>query len=167
MNPGKLERNFIEFVHIHSCTGSNIAVQLESLLERLGLDINNIHDQGYDGAANMSGARSGAVILGWCTKGLYFHCSGHRLHLVVAFTCKLPSVTNMTDAMRKCSQIFEFSAKKQGLLEENIKATMPEGKKEFIECLPNTMGTKARGSRKGVRTVQTNNSNIRRHKKQS
>ena len=128
---GQIREEFIEFVHIHSCIGADIAEQLRYLLERLGLDINNIRGQGYDGAANMSGARSGAssVILGWCPKGLYFHCAGHRLNLVVAFTCKLPSVTNMVDSMRKCSQIFEFSAKKQGLLEENIKAIMPEEKK--------------------------------------
>ena len=82
----------------------------------------------------MTGARSGAsyIILSWCPKGLYFHCSGHRLNLVVAFTCKLPSVTNMMDAIRKCSQIFEFSAKKQGLLEGNIKAIMPEENKEKL-----------------------------------
>ena len=48
MNPGKLEE-FIEFIHIHSCTGANIAEQLRSLLERLGLDINNIHAKGMTG----------------------------------------------------------------------------------------------------------------------
>ena len=36
------------------------------------------------------------------------------------------------DAIRKCSQIFECSAKKQGLLEGNIKAIMPEENKEKL-----------------------------------
>ena len=131
---GQIREEFIEFVHIHSCTGKNIAQQLRALLEKLGLDMNNLRGQGYDGAANMAGARSGAssIILSWCPKGLYFHCSGHRLNLVVAFTCKLPSVTNMMDAIRKCSQIFEFSAKKQGLLEGNTKAIIPEENKENL-----------------------------------
>ena len=53
---GQVREEFIEFVHIHSCTGANIAEQLRSLLERLGLHINNIRGQGYDGEANMAGA---------------------------------------------------------------------------------------------------------------
>ena len=70
----------------------------------------------------MAGQQCGAaaIIKKSSPKALYFHCAGHRLNLVVADTCQIQPVMNMMDSVRKCSEVFKFSAKKQDLFEELI-----------------------------------------------
>ena len=65
--------------------------------------MNFLRGQSYDGAGNMDGAKSGASsnILRSFPKALYFHCSAPRLNLGVAETCKILSVVNMMDCIRK------------------------------------------------------------------
>ena len=59
------------------------------------------------------------------SKALYSHCSSHRLNLVVAANCKVRSVRNMMDTVKKCSDIFHFSPKKQLLLKKHIVEQTP------------------------------------------
>ena len=65
------------------------AVQLSSMLldaiKRLGLDIGNIHGQGYDGASVMAGSQSGVAkrISDIESRALFGHCSGHCMSLAV------------------------------------------------------------------------------------
>ena len=66
-------------------------------------------------------------------KDLYFHCSSHRLNLVVAKSCKNLQVVNMMDVVRKCSDIFHFSAKKQHLLEKCIEEHLPQEKRKKLK----------------------------------
>ena len=97
--------------------------------------MNFLRGQSYDGAGNMAGVKSGASsnILRLFPKALYFHCSAPRLNLLVAETCKLLSVVNMMDCIRKCCQIFEFSPKKkQGLLQNHIKSDIPKERRERL-----------------------------------
>ena len=117
----------MEFIRCPSVSGANLAKSIIEALKRLGLDVNVLQGQSYDGAGNMAGPKSGVSsrILNDHPKALYFHCSSHRLHLVVASNCKLPSVRNMMDTVKKCSDIFHFSPKKQDLLQEHIKEQSP------------------------------------------
>ena len=118
---GQIREEFLEFIQIQYCAGNNIVEQLKSAIKKYGLDMNFLLGQSYDGAGNMAGAKSGTSsnILRSFPKYLYFHCSAHRLNLVVAETCKILSVINMMDCIRKCSQIFEFSPKKTRITSES------------------------------------------------
>ena len=125
---GQIREEFIEFIHITSLNGDDVAETIVSAIKWYGLDINYLRGHGYDGASNMAGAKGGAssIIRQKYRKALYFHCSGHRLNLVVADTCKIQTVRNMMDTIRKCTQIFEFSVKKQNLLQGHIQSDMDE-----------------------------------------
>ena len=52
-------------------------------------------------------------------KAIYVHCMNHRLNLCVADTCQLPLVRNMMDVVRKISEFFDNSPKRQQHLISN------------------------------------------------
>ena len=62
------------------------------------------------------------------------------MNLVVADTCGISTVSNMLDIVRKCSHIFEFSPRKQGLLQLHITADIEEP--ELRTKLLNVCGTR-------------------------
>jgi len=49
-----VRERFIAFIHLPRTTGEVIAETIVSTLQGLGLEIENVRGQGYDGAANMS-----------------------------------------------------------------------------------------------------------------
>ena len=83
--------------------------------------------QCYDGAGNMSGRLNGAssLIRAEHDKAIYVHCMNHRLNLCVADTCQLPLVRNMMDVVRKLSEFFDNSPKRQQHLISKIRVMMP------------------------------------------
>ena len=83
--------------------------------------------QCYDGAGNMSGRLNGASsgIRAEHDKAIYVHCMNHRLNLCVADTCQLPLVRNMMDVVRKLSEFFDNSPKRQQHLISKIRVMMP------------------------------------------
>ena len=63
---------------------------LTCILAELGLDVRLIRSQSYDGAANMSGHKSGLQtrVKEVNPNALYIHCCAHNLNLVLADSCK-------------------------------------------------------------------------------
>ena len=61
-----------------------------SFLSQHCLDIQNIREQGYDGASNMRGMWNGlqALILNDCPYVYYIHCFAHRLQLALVKVSK-------------------------------------------------------------------------------
>ena len=76
----------------------------------LGLSMDDCRGQCYDGAGNMSGH---IVWVNEHDKAIYVHCMNHMLNLCVADTCQLPLVRNMMDVVRKLSEFFDNSPKRQ------------------------------------------------------
>lgn len=76
---------------MQSTTGHELTNVGVSLLEKNGLKIENIRDQGYDGAANMSGPYKGlqSRILHLNEKGLYVLYHAHCLNLVLVEVAKV------------------------------------------------------------------------------
>ena len=64
---------------------------------------------------NMSGRLNGAssLIRAEHDKDIYVHCMNHIFNLCVADTCQLPLVRNMMDVVRKLSEVFDNSPKRQ------------------------------------------------------
>ena len=60
----------------------------------------------------------------------YIHCSGHSLNLVISHSCALPEVRNVLDKLKHCSRFFQFSPKRNGLLELIIKNKVPDTKRK-------------------------------------
>ena len=66
-----------------------------SSLDELGLSLNDIRGQGYDGASTISGKRTGVQrrIRHIQSKALYTHCAGPSLNLAIVSSCLLPQET--------------------------------------------------------------------------
>ena len=83
--------------------------------------------QCYDDAGNMSGRLNGAssLIRAEHNKAIYVYCMNHRLNLLcVADTCQLPLVRNMMDVVRKLSEFFDNSPKRQQHLISKFRVLM-------------------------------------------
>ena len=94
--------------------------------------------QCYDGASNMSGARSGvrAVIQEEAPKALYYHCAAHRLNLSVVSACRIQAFKNAESYIGEIARFFNYSAKRQRLLDASIGAcdSTPNAKKLKDAC---------------------------------
>ena len=73
------------FVEVERITGELLATAILHWLHAQGLQASDMRGQCYDGASNMSGARSGcqAIVQQQAPKAMYFHCCAHRLNLAV------------------------------------------------------------------------------------
>ena len=89
-----IREEFIQFSTLTRVTGEAIATRVCSDLADLGLDIENIRGQGYDGASSMSSSRIGllALIKEKAPLAIYTHCSGHCLNLVISHSCSSPTI---------------------------------------------------------------------------
>ena len=76
---------FVGFIYVERITGESLANAILKWLETAGLSPSDMRGQCYDGASNMSGARSGcrSIVQQQAPMALYFHCAAHRLNLVV------------------------------------------------------------------------------------
>ena len=108
-------------------TGAAIKDLIIGAVADLGLSMDDCRGQCYDGAGNMSGRLNGAssLIRAEHDKAIYVHCMNHRLNLCVADTCQLPLVRNMMDVVRKLSEFFDNSPKRQQHLISKIRVLMP------------------------------------------
>ena len=111
-----VREDFIAFIHLPRITGEVIAETIVSTLQGLGLKIENIRGQGYDGASNMSSDNVGVQrrIRERSPKAVYVHCSGHCLNLIISHSCALPQIRNVIDKLKRCCLYFLGSPKREG-----------------------------------------------------
>jgi len=120
---GNIKEDFLGFLHLEEgLTGEALANTIMTRISDIGLDIKNCRGQGYDGAGSVAGEKNGcsAHILRQSHKALYTHCFSHRLNLSVQKACKIVSVSNMMEVVRKISEFFRFSQQRQQVLETFI-----------------------------------------------
>ena len=114
-----------EFVGFHLCeegtSGRAIKNVITNAVADLGLNMNDCRGQCYDGAGNMAGRLNGAstLIKEDYNKAIYFHCMNHRLNLCIADTCSYQLVRDMMATVRKLSEFFNNSPKRQQHLANN------------------------------------------------
>ena len=76
-----IRETFLDFLHLKRATGDRIAKAIVAVLNRNGLDVNNIRGQAFDGAGAMSSSNVGtrAQISAQNPLALYTHCRSHIL----------------------------------------------------------------------------------------
>ena len=113
-----IREEFLQFSKPERTTGYHLAEEIKSALQELGIKLENMRGQGYDGAASMSSNRIGvqARIMQDAPKAFYIHCSGHCLNLVILHSCALPAVRNMIAKVKEVSLFFKNSPKRNDLL---------------------------------------------------
>jgi len=127
-----IREDFLGFVHLkEGLTGKNLSDAILKKVNDLGLSINDCRGQGYDGAGSVAGDKNGcaAHIRRVNHKALYTHCFSHRLNLAVSSTCKITSVTNMFEQVRKISEFFKYSEQRQRVFEEFVAQFNPDSSK--------------------------------------
>ena len=120
-----------DFVGYHLCKEGTTGVAIKNIILKavsdLGLSMDDCRGQCYDGAGNMPGQFNGAsaLIKQQYEKAIYVHCMSHRLNLCVADTCSLTLVRNMMGVVKKLSDFFSNSPKRQDYLIKTIEALLP------------------------------------------
>ena len=76
----QIREEFIKFLECESRTsGPELYLKIVNAIRNLGIEVSNLKGQGYDGAGNIAGKKSGTSsrILKLNDKVLYVHCFNH------------------------------------------------------------------------------------------
>ena len=110
----QIREEFVQFLEFESgSSGQEVYLKIVNVIRDLGLEIGNLRGQGYDGAGNMAGKKSGVSsrILKLNDKALYVHCFNHRLNLVIAKSCNIQKVRNLMGIIKEISYFLIFCQK--------------------------------------------------------
>ena len=85
---------FVCFAELEDFSGQGIAKQILSILAEIGLDIDCMVGQGYDGAAAMSGIKNDVQkhVRDVCSSAVYTHCAAHSLNLCLLKAAEIPEI---------------------------------------------------------------------------
>ncbi|KAF2886373.1 hypothetical protein ILUMI_19800, partial [Ignelater luminosus] len=135
-----IHEELICFLPATDLTGAALSHQIVQELNRVGLQVENLRGQGYDGGANMSGKFSGVQsrVKQLQPLATYMHCAAHKLNLAIAKTCSLPSVRNMMGVVSSVTNFVRESAKRLELIKRAILEKHPEAKKVKLQSLSDT-----------------------------
>lgn len=116
-----LHEDFLKFVPTSSTTGQNLALLIMQCLRDFNLDCTYLVGQGYDGAANMSGAFNGvqALIRENYRHALYLHCASHSLNLAICTASGIPEIRNCLGTIEKLYDFFN-TPKRKAILDAAI-----------------------------------------------
>lgn len=120
-----IKERFLGFIDVEETTGKHLHLVIKNFLEHIGLHLDKMRGQAYDGAANMSGKFNGvaAKFKEEEPRALYTHCHAHLLDLAVMRFCEevkelrnalnvVNSLYNLINASPKRFSIFENICKK-------------------------------------------------------
>lgn len=129
-----IREDFLGFIEMVSTTGTVIKNTIEQKLVSIGLNIENIRGQGYDGGSNMSGRINGvqALILKEQPLAFYTHCFNHSLNLCLSKACEVSAIKNMNGIISTISTFFSASAirvnKLKSIIESDEKNNIKKNK---------------------------------------
>ena len=94
----------------------DIADAITETLTNLGLSLDGLRGQSYDGASTMSGTKSGvqARIREKQPKAIYTHCAGHSFNLAVLSSCSIPSIRNCIDQIKSLTIFVKKLQREEG-----------------------------------------------------
>lgn len=131
----RVKEMFVDFIEVERITGKALAEAILQHLSAWGLSVADLRGQCYDGASNMSGARSGckAIIQKEAPKAVYIHCAAHRLNLAIVSACRIQAFRNCESYIGEIARFFKFSAKRQRLLDKAIDTLIPNARAKKLK----------------------------------
>ncbi|XP_013403337.1 52 kDa repressor of the inhibitor of the protein kinase [Lingula anatina] len=128
---GKVREDFIGYQECgEGISGAAIAKLIQTTVSDLGLSMDKCRGQCYDGAGNMAGKVNGAAarIKAEYPKAVYVHCLSHQLNLCVMKACAIQMIRNFLGVTTELANFFNYSPKKQGILDASVEEMLPESK---------------------------------------
>lgn len=116
-----VHEDFIGLFMVDSIDADTIFAVIIDVLRRLNLSITKIRGQCYDGAATMSGKRSGVAtkVLQEEPKAIYTHCYGHSLNLACGDAVKQCKVMrDSLDTTHEITKLIKKSPRRDALLQK-------------------------------------------------
>jgi hypothetical protein len=82
-----IKETFLDFISVADETAAGLVETTCRYIEDIGLDMEKLRDQGYDGASVMSGVHNGVQKLIEDNRSSmpvpFIHCAAHNLNLVI------------------------------------------------------------------------------------
>ncbi|KAK9753674.1 hypothetical protein QE152_g1848 [Popillia japonica] len=124
----KLREDYLTFVPVHDLAGAALAGTLKETLVSLGLNLNNLRGQGYDGASAMRGSFRGvqSIIREEYPSRI---CASHCLNLCLSDASKVTSIRNAFGTINEVCTFFRRSAKRSNILKNRLKVLKEESNK--------------------------------------
>lgn len=139
----KIREDFLQFVKVNDVYGKALAQTILQNLENMGLNLNYLIGQGYDGVAAMSGKFNGTqkyvYICNKCPLALYIHCGAHCLNLAISYSCNITDIRNCIGTMQAICNLFGCP-KRQNILQISIQTLIHESKLEKLKKFCPTRG---------------------------
>ncbi len=130
IHDGQIREVFVDFLQVERITGKFLGNAILKWLRNHSISPADMRGQCYDGASNMSGARSGAkaVVQKDAPKAMYIHCAAHRLNLSIVSACGIQAFKNAESYVGEIARFFGYSPKRQRLLDKAIEASSQSSK---------------------------------------
>lgn len=128
------------FTSLTDLSAENISKVILDICNSLGLNMNKMIGQGYDGCSTFSGHISGVHerIQELYPKAIYVHCAAHRLNLVLNQCMNVPIIRNCLGVVGEITNLFRNNALANDLLKDKISSLLPESKKTRLTGLCQT-----------------------------
>lgn len=114
----EVQEMFVGFIELKDLDAKSIAHSIDEFLTKEDLNINKCVGFGFDGCSTMSGKDGGvqAILRKKYTKALYFHCSSHKLNLVINDLNSLPEIRNAMGTTKDTINFFRESVLRRKLI---------------------------------------------------
>lgn len=123
---------FTGFYEMSETTGRMLAQMAKDVMLRLGLSIEDLRFQTYDGASNMSGQYNGcqAIIKAEQSLALYMHCGSHVTHLVSSYAANsVPLIRDALQHVQDLGTLYKSSIKLRNIFSAMSAELEPTGEK--------------------------------------
>lgn len=120
---------FIGLNMVDSIDAATLTEVIKDCLLRMNFSLNNCRGQCYDGASNMSGAKSGVAkrISDEERRAVYTHCYGHALNLAASDAVKQSKIMrDALDTTFEISKLVKFSPKRDSRFEKLKQELAPD-----------------------------------------
>nr|XP_034992903.1 52 kDa repressor of the inhibitor of the protein kinase-like [Zootoca vivipara] len=113
----KIREEFVGYVELKSQEAPTIASTIQSFLVDQNLPAENCVGFGFDGCSTMAGKEGSvqAILKKKYSKSLFFHCSSHKLNLVVNDASTLPEIRNIIATVQDTISFFSESSARRNL----------------------------------------------------
>ena len=119
----QVHEEFLCFVPISSTTSKDLASMVLTQLSQLGLNLEHMRGQGYDGASNMRGKYRGVLarVKELYPLAMYTHCCSHVLNLVISTPSQLPVIRKVMATVSDICVFLSRSAQRVSIFQDNVK----------------------------------------------